>query len=91
MATTAQPQLDGNDGIMPCPQELAGICSTKAVELLLVDMLRLLCLPGADNLFPGPVALLESHVLGLLLLLLDLGYADVLGEVVEGIIPCVES
>jgi len=68
VATAAQPQLNGNGGVVTCPQELAGIVSTKAAELLLVKILSLRCLlPGVDFLGPGPGAPLESSVLGLLL------------------------
>ena len=57
---------------------------------MLVAVLSFLCLLGEDNVFLDPVALLESCVHGSLFLL-AVGYADVLGEVVKGIIPCVES
>ena len=90
MTTTSQPQLNDNGGVVPRPEELAGIGSAKAAELLLVKMLSLLCLPGAESFLPGPVALLESCVPGPLLLP-DCSYADASGEGVDGIISCVES
>ena len=89
MTTTPQPQLNGNGGIVPRPEELASIGSTKAAELLLVKMSSLLCLPGAESFLPGPVALLKSYVPGPLLLP-DCSYTGASGDEVYGIIPCVE-
>ena len=87
--TAAEPQLDGNGGVVACPQELAGIGSTKAAELLVVVVLGLRCLlPGADFVGPGPGAPLESSVVGPLLSQ-DGGLADAAGEVVRRVVTYV--